>query len=120
MLSTQTAASSTSDHIEKPLQSATSSHPFSDEEKKIGNEQTNDASDLSASADGVTGRQITGVAWFVVNVALLSATFLYALDNTVTATVRPAIVDTFGDRIDMLPWVSVAYPMGEAGTNPIW
>ncbi|GKZ36596.1 hypothetical protein AbraIFM66950_007749 [Aspergillus brasiliensis] len=94
---TETAASSTSDHVEKGLPNIT-----------------------SASADAVTGRKITGVAWFVVNVALLSATFLYALDNTVTATVRPAIVDTFGHRMDMLPWVSVAYPMGELGTNPIW
>ncbi|GCB27869.1 vacuolar basic amino acid transporter 5 [Aspergillus awamori] len=98
---TQTTASSTSDNVEKSLQDATVSDP-------------------SGSADAVTGRKITGVAWFVVNVALLSATFLYALDNTVTATVRPAIVDTFGNRIDMLPWVSVAYPMGEVGTNPIW
>ncbi|KAI3027128.1 hypothetical protein CAN33_0012715 [Aspergillus niger] len=98
---TQTTASSTSDNVERSLQDATVSDP-------------------SGSADAVTGRKITGVAWFVVNVALLSATFLYALDNTVTATVRPAIVDTFGNRIDMLPWVSVAYPMGEVGTNPIW
>ena len=88
-------------HVEKPLQSDTTSGP-------------------SASVGGVTTRKITGVAWFVVNVALLSATFLYALDNTVTATVRPGIVETFGHRIDMLPWVSVAYPMGEFGANPIW
>ncbi|KAJ5715858.1 MFS transporter [Penicillium malachiteum] len=117
---TQTPASSTSDHVERPLQAATASHSFSDEEKKIYDDQNIDASEPSTSADGVTGRKITGVAWFVVNVALLSATFLYAFDNTVTATVRPAIVDTFGNRIDMLPWVSVAYPMGEAGSNPIW
>ncbi|KAJ5522626.1 MFS general substrate transporter [Penicillium frequentans] len=113
---TQTAASSTSDHIGKPLQDTTACHPSSDEEKTIGGDQCNDASGTSASAD----RTITGVSWFVVNAALLSATFLYAFDNTVTATVRPAIVDTFGSSIDMLPWVSVAYPMGEAGTNPIW
>ena len=98
---TQTASSSTSDHVEKSLHTATISGP-------------------SVSAGAVTERKITGVAWFVVNVALLSATFLYAFDNTVTTTVRPAIVDTFGNRIDMLPWVSVAYPMGEVGTNPIW
>ncbi|PWY78777.1 efflux pump antibiotic resistance protein [Aspergillus eucalypticola CBS 122712] len=98
---TQTASSPISDHVEKPLQIATASSP-------------------SASAGAATGRKITGVAWFVVNVALLSATFLYTFDNTVTATVRPAIVDTFGNRIDMLPWVSVAYPMGEVGTDPIW
>ncbi|PLB53136.1 MFS general substrate transporter [Aspergillus steynii IBT 23096] len=110
---TQTAASSTDDQVEKPLQGATASHPSSNEEKQIKDDQHIDAS-------GPSERKITGVAWFVVNVALLSATFLYALDNTVTATARPAIVDTFGHRIDMLPWVSVAYPMGEVGTNPIW
>ncbi|KAH8426357.1 uncharacterized protein LDX57_004100 [Aspergillus melleus] len=98
---TRTAASSTSDHVEKAVPRVTASGP-------------------SGSVAGVAARKITGVAWFVVNVALLSATFLYALDNTVTATVRPAIAETFGHRIDMLPWVSVAYPMGEAGANPIW
>ncbi|XXH04687.1 hypothetical protein Hte_011109 [Hypoxylon texense] len=65
-------------------------------------------------------RAITGIRWPLVVLAVLSSTFLYALDNTVTANVRPSITETFGNRIDMLPWLSVSYPMGEVGTNPLW
>jgi len=64
-------------------------------------------------------RQLTGLAWFLVVVAVLSPTFLYALDNTVMATVRPSIVDTFG-HIETLTWLSISYPMGELGANPLW
>ncbi|EED11960.1 efflux pump antibiotic resistance protein, putative [Talaromyces stipitatus ATCC 10500] len=35
------------------------------------------------------------------------------------ANVRPNIIATF-DRIDMLPWLSISYPMGEVGFNPLW
>lgn len=71
--------------------------------------------------DGTTPmrRKVTGFSWFIVVIAVLSAVFLYALDNTVMANVRPSIVETF-DRIDMLTWMSVAYPMGEVGANPLW
>ncbi|KAI1371686.1 MFS general substrate transporter [Hypoxylon crocopeplum] len=65
------------------------------------------------------GRKVTGIRWLIVVVSILSSTFLYALDNTVMANVRPSIVETFG-RIDMLPWLSVSYPMGEVGSNPLW
>ncbi|KAI2464630.1 putative efflux pump antibiotic resistance protein [Annulohypoxylon bovei var. microspora] len=65
-------------------------------------------------------RNIRGIRWSLVVLAVLSSTFLYALDNTVTANVRPSIIETFGNRIDMLPWLSVSYPMGEVGTNPLW
>jgi hypothetical protein len=65
------------------------------------------------------GRKVTGFSWIVIVVALLSSTFLYALDNTVMANVRPDIVETF-NRVDMLPWLSIAYPMGELGFNPLW
>ncbi|KAI0392949.1 MFS general substrate transporter [Xylariaceae sp. FL0594] len=70
-------------------------------------------------SDSGPERKITGVKWAVVIVSLLSSTFLYALDNTVMANVRPSIVETF-HRIDFLPWLSVSYPLGEVGANPIW
>ncbi|KAI0146894.1 putative efflux pump antibiotic resistance protein [Xylariaceae sp. FL1272] len=66
-----------------------------------------------------SARQLTGISWFIVVVAVISSTFLYALDNTVLANVRPSIIDSFG-RIDLLPWVSVADPLGEIGSNPFW
>ncbi|KAI0181680.1 MFS general substrate transporter [Hypoxylon sp. FL1284] len=64
-------------------------------------------------------RKVTGIRWFIVITAVLSSTFLYALDNTVTANVRPSMVETFG-RTDILTWLSVSYPMGEVGSNPVW
>lgn len=90
---------------------------------QLAHEQKTDLPGSLAQDDGDDGvqvrREVTGISWLIVVVALLSATFLYALDNTVTANVRPSIVETFG-RIDMLPWLSVSYPMGEVGANPLW
>ncbi|CAG8957270.1 hypothetical protein HYFRA_00010692 [Hymenoscyphus fraxineus] len=70
--------------------------------------------------DGQVSRKVTGARWFIVNLAVLSATFLYALDNTVMANVRPSIIETFGNRVDTLAWLSISYPMGEVGANPLW
>lgn len=67
-----------------------------------------------------TERRVTGLSWFVLVLAVLSSTFLYALDNTITADVRPSIIETFGNRVAMLPWLSVSYPMAEVGSNPLW
>jgi hypothetical protein len=64
-------------------------------------------------------RKITGLSWAIVVVALISSTVLYALDNTVLATVRPSMIKTLG-RIDLLGWISAAYPMTEVGSNPLW
>ncbi|KAI0205252.1 putative efflux pump antibiotic resistance protein [Astrocystis sublimbata] len=64
-------------------------------------------------------RKLTGISWFIAMFAIISSTFLYALDNTVLANVRPSIIETFG-HIDLLTWVSVAYPLGEVGSNPLW
>lgn len=51
-------------------------------------------------------------------VELLSSTFLYALDNTVTVNIHPDIIEPF-DRIRGLAWLSVSSPMGEVGFNPL-
>lgn len=67
-----------------------------------------------------TERRVTGLSWLVLVLAILSSTFLYALDNTITADVRPSIIETFGNRVAMLPWLSVSYPMAEVGSNPLW
>ncbi|KAH9884166.1 putative efflux pump antibiotic resistance protein [Xylariomycetidae sp. FL2044] len=67
----------------------------------------------------VAARKAKGIFWAVVMVSLISSTFLYALDNTTLATVRPSMIETFG-RIDLLTWLSIAYPMAEVGSNPLW
>ncbi|KAL1845694.1 hypothetical protein Daus18300_014463 [Diaporthe australafricana] len=93
-----------------------SSSKETDERSKEIDEKDQEGS--SNNEDGDT-RRVTGISWAIAVVALLSSTFLYALDNTIMANVRPSIVETFY-RIDMLPWLSVSYPMGEVGSNPLW
>ncbi|KAI6087312.1 major facilitator superfamily domain-containing protein [Hypoxylon rubiginosum] len=56
-------------------------------------------------------RQIHGIIWSLVVVAILSSIFLYSLDNTVVADVTPAVVNTFGDSFK-LPWLSVGFLLG--------
>jgi len=64
-------------------------------------------------------RTVKGFAWGLVVLAILSSTFLFALDNTVVADVQPAIVERFED-ISKLPWLSVAFLLGTVSTILIW
>ncbi|KUI69004.1 Putative HC-toxin efflux carrier TOXA [Cytospora mali] len=64
-------------------------------------------------------RTVTGFGWVCVIAAILSSIFLFALDNTITANVQPAIVDTFHD-VSRLSWISVAYLLGAASINLLW
>jgi hypothetical protein len=64
-------------------------------------------------------RKVTGFLWLAVLLSIISSTFLYALDNTVMANIRPGIVSSFG-HMEMLQWISVAYPLGEVGSCPFW
>lgn len=61
-------------------------------------------------------RALSGVRWFVVVLAILSSTFLFALDNTVVADVQAQIVVQF-DAVDRLAWLSVAFVMAAVSTN---
>lgn len=79
-----------------------------------------DAQDRSDSDNELhSERQLAGLSWLLVILAVISPTFLYALDNTVMANVRPSIIDRFG-HIQSLTWLSVSYPLGELGANPLW
>ncbi|MCJ1437449.1 hypothetical protein MMC27_006836 [Xylographa pallens] len=64
-------------------------------------------------------RTITGFRWIVVVLAILSSTFLFALDNTVVADVEPNIVDSFG-QIQKLSWLPIAFFVASVSTNLIW
>lgn len=64
-------------------------------------------------------RRRTGISWVIVVVAILSSTFLFALDNTVVADVQPKLILAFGE-IDKLPWVAVAYGLGSMAVNLLW
>ncbi|KAK4247367.1 major facilitator superfamily domain-containing protein [Corynascus novoguineensis] len=58
-------------------------------------------------------RNIHGILWILVVVAILSSIFLYSLDNTVVADITPAAVNAFGDVLK-LPWLSVGFLLGGA------
>jgi len=64
-------------------------------------------------------RDIEGIRWAIVVIAILSSTFLFALDNTIVADIQPAIVLHFGS-VDKLAWLSVAFLLGAAATNLVW
>lgn len=67
----------------------------------------------------VPPRDIGGWRWIVVVLAILSSTFLFALDNTIVADVQPVIVEHF-DSVSKLSWLSVAFLIGAAATNLVW
>jgi MFS family permease len=86
-----------------------------------GQETDNDTEkqELNTNADEVPPRDITGWKWGVVVAAILSSTFLFALDNTIVADVQPVIVTHFHD-VGKLSWLSVAFLIGAAATNLVW
>lgn len=71
-----------------------------------------------AAAD-VPPRKVTGFKWVLVIFSILSAIFLFALDNTIVADVQPKIVDSFGE-INKLPWISVSFALGGVAVNLVW
>ncbi|KAF9775204.1 hypothetical protein IL306_006714 [Fusarium sp. DS 682] len=64
-------------------------------------------------------RDVHGVKWFLVICALLSALFLYALDNTVVANVQAKVVETY-QRVDLVPWLGVSFALASAATTLPW
>ena len=73
----------------------------------------------AAQENEVPPRQITGIRWIIVVIAILSSTFLFALDNTVVADVQPNIVLSLGE-IQKLPWLPIAFLVAAVSTNLIW
>ncbi|GAB1316095.1 Major facilitator superfamily (MFS) profile domain-containing protein [Madurella fahalii] len=43
--------------------------------------------------------------------AMLSTTFLFALDNTIVADIQPAIINEYGD-VALLPWIGTGFALG--------
>lgn len=64
-------------------------------------------------------RTITGASWVIVVAAVLSSTFLFAIDNTITADIQPAIVHQFNDT-GKLSWISVSFLLTSAAMNLPW
>lgn len=77
-----------------------------------------DNTDTDRGKDSTSGpvRTVTGIRWVIVVFAILSSTFLFALDNTVVADVQPQIVLQF-DAITDIAWLGVAFIMAATATN---
>ena len=73
----------------------------------------------SSPAPSLSGRQLRGIKWILVVASILTSTFLFGLDNTITADVQPAIVSRF-DSVSRLPWLSVAFMVAAASTTLFW
>ncbi|KAK7228106.1 hypothetical protein V2G26_000276 [Clonostachys chloroleuca] len=62
-------------------------------------------------------RTIHGWRWAIAYAAMLSTTFLFALDNTIVADIQPAIIDDFGS-VELLPWVGTGFALGTMAILP--
>lgn len=69
--------------------------------------------------DSPAPRQLHGLLWGIVVTSVLSAIFLFALDNTVVALIQPRIVNSLGE-IEKLPWLSVSFALTSVAMNLIW
>ncbi|KUI54174.1 hypothetical protein VP1G_01690 [Cytospora mali] len=63
-------------------------------------------------------RTITGWKWAFTYASLMSTVLLFALDNTIVATIQPTIVETFGHQED-LAWIGVSFVLGQSLILPI-
>jgi len=62
---------------------------------------------------------LTGWKWFMCMAAIISSTFLFALDGTIVAVLQPGLVEEFG-HIEELSWLSVAFLLSATATNLAW
>ena len=64
-------------------------------------------------------RNSKGIKWIICVLSIFSSVFLYALDNTVVATIQPAIINHL-HHIEKLPWVSVAFQVTSVALDLTW
>ncbi|KAI0859728.1 major facilitator superfamily-domain-containing protein [Xylaria cubensis] len=73
----------------------------------------------SESQEEVPPRTLHGILWVICLASIISAVFLFSLDNTIVALLQPQIVEAFGS-IDKLPWVAVSFALGSVSVNLLW
>ncbi|KAJ3546442.1 hypothetical protein NM208_g1997 [Fusarium decemcellulare] len=83
------------------------SPPRPDEEKATPSQNDQQGS----MHDTKTPRSIHGWKWALSYMAMLSTTFLFALDNTIVADIQPAILNDLG-QIELLPWIGTGFALG--------
>lgn len=93
--------------------------PASEQTSITAMDETDTEKQQAEPAEEVPPRDITGWKWAIVVLAILSSTFLFALDNTIVADVQPVIVTHF-NSVGKLSWLSVSFLIGAAATNLVW
>jgi len=64
-------------------------------------------------------RNLKGIKWIICVLSIFSSVFLYALDNTIVATIQPAIINDL-HHLEKLPWVSVAFQVTSVALDLTW
>jgi MFS family permease len=60
---------------------------------------------------GVQEREVRGIRWLAICVALYASCILYGLDTTIAADVQGSVIERFG-HIEQLSWVGAGFPLG--------
>ncbi|KAB5572498.1 major facilitator superfamily domain-containing protein [Coniochaeta sp. 2T2.1] len=81
-------------------------------------EKTDANTDRNVTPDPEPKRNISGWRWFIVYTSLMSTVLLFALDNTIVATIQPSIVETFNDQ-QSLAWIGVSFVVGQVVILPV-
>lgn len=92
-----------------------------DDEKDLSNSPENAPSDDKEAEQEPLPRpaSLTGWKWWVYMAAIISSTFLYALDGTIVAVLQPGLIEEFG-HIEELSWLTVAFLLCATATNLAW
>ncbi|AEO62440.1 uncharacterized protein THITE_2037905 [Thermothielavioides terrestris NRRL 8126] len=71
--------------------------------------ETPPAATATSSSDE---REIRGIRWFLICLALYVSALMYGLDTTIAADVQGAVVGTFADDVAQLAWIGAGFPLG--------
>ncbi|KAE9367473.1 MFS general substrate transporter [Stipitochalara longipes BDJ] len=93
--------------------SATSKEVIRLESRRSQNQHKDNKLQNEKDPDVEQERQVRGVRWILILIALYISCFLYGLDTTISADVQGPIVEAFG-HVEQLAWVGAGFPMGSA------
>lgn len=93
--------------------------PFNSSQSSIHGDVAYAEKDVAVSGNAPSPRDVHGIRWTIAVLSVLASTFLFALDNTIVADVKIAIVDRFGE-FNKLPWLSVAFLVATSGKHLVW
>lgn len=89
-------------------------------DSKDGNRELLDSgSDSSRTDQAPPARDVHGFRWVLVVISLISATFLWGLDGTITADIQATFVRDF-HSIEKLAYNSVGFFLGAAAVVLTW